>query len=196
MQKSSGSVFLRHLGEQVFHMFLNFHSIIGGVPRCLLEFLWMIITIFRSSSMQHLRWSSLRQKMGDSWKLLLTFVTQNFIVDDSETHRSIQIKAIKYSICHLNVNSQQKNPKKHQNNLSDIFKVKNKVNRMASGAFVVNFENILHFILIFCIDFNLINVEPEKSQTINFFSVTERNMLYYGLGKFVGLHVFILFHPT
>ena len=68
---------------------------------------------------------------------------------------------------------------------------------MASGAFVVNFENILHFILIFCIDFNLINVEPEKSQTINFFSVTERNMLYYGLGgEFVGLHVFILFHPT
>ena len=33
------------------------------------------ITIFHSSPMQHLRWSSLRQKLGNSWKLLLTVVS-------------------------------------------------------------------------------------------------------------------------
>ena len=65
----------------------------------------------------------------------------------------------------LRVSKKKKKKKKktkNKKNLSDIFKVKNKVNRMTSGAFVVNFENILHFIVIFCIHFNLINVEPEK----------------------------------
>ena len=36
-------------------------------------------------------------------------------------------------------------------------------------------------------------VESEKL-AVKFFPVT--NILSYGLGKFVGLHVFILIHPT
>ena len=38
------------------------------------------VTIFNSSPMQHLRWSSFWQKSND-WKLLLTFVTENFIIN-------------------------------------------------------------------------------------------------------------------
>ena len=40
-------------------------------------------------------------------------------------------------------------------------------------------------------------VGPEKLQfqTINLFSGTVRNILSYGLGKFVGLDVFMFFHP-
>ena len=34
------------------------------------------VTIFNSSPVQHLRWSSLSQKIGNDWKLLLAVVTR------------------------------------------------------------------------------------------------------------------------
>ena len=43
-RKTIGNVFLGHLGESVFHIFLKLQSIIGGVcPQYLLEFLWIIL---------------------------------------------------------------------------------------------------------------------------------------------------------
>ena len=64
----------------------------------------------------------------------------------------------------------------------------------------LNFEHISHFILLLL----LLNsnkqmlLGPKKLQflTINLFSVSVGNILSYGLGIFVGLHVFILIHPT
>ena len=38
------------------------------------------ITIFRSSPMQRLKWSSLWQKIKNSWKLLLTVLTESFVL--------------------------------------------------------------------------------------------------------------------
>ena len=42
----------------------------------------------------------------------------------------------------------------------------------------------------------LVGPEKLKLQIISLFSVTVGNKLSYGLGKFVGIHVFILIHPT
>ena len=77
--------------------------------------------------------------------------------------------------------------------MSNILKVNNKDTGMASGTSVVNFKHVSHFILLS----NLLNlnkqmlVGPEKRtfQTINLFLVTVRNILSYGLGKFVRLYV-------
>ena len=41
------------------------------------------VTILNSSFMQHLRWSSLCQKIGNGWKLLLTVVTENFVLNET-----------------------------------------------------------------------------------------------------------------
>ena len=38
------------------------------------------VTIFNLSPMQHLRWSSLWQKLGNGWKMLLTAVAYNFVI--------------------------------------------------------------------------------------------------------------------
>ena len=57
----------------------------------------------------------------------------------------IKVKAIKYSIQHLHVQNQQK---RHPNKMSNIIKVKNKDARTTSGNSIVNFEHILHFILL------------------------------------------------
>ena len=64
----------------------------------------------------------------------------------------------------------------------------------------LNFEHISHFILLLLL-LNLnkqMQLGPKKLQflTINLFSVPVGNMFSYGLGIFVGLHVFILIHPT
>ena len=64
---------------------------------------------------------------------------------------------------------------------------------MTPGTSIVNFEHVSHFITLS----NLLNsnkqmlVGPEKRtfQTINLFLVTVRNILFYGLGKFVRLYV-------
>ena len=75
---------------------------------------------------------------------------------------------------------------------SNIFKVNSKDTRTVS----VNFEHISHFILLLIAEFKLPPVGSEKlvSYTIKLISEL-RNILSYGLGKFVGLHVFILIHP-
>ena len=51
---------------------------------------------------------------------------------------------MKYSIWHLNVQSQQK---KHWNNMSNMLKINSKDTRATSGACIVNFDHILQFIL-------------------------------------------------
>ena len=38
--------------------------------------------------------------------------------------------------------------KKKKNNVANIFKVNNQETRMASGASIIDFEHILHFILL------------------------------------------------
>ena len=67
------------------------------------------ITIFSSSPTQHLRWSSLWQKIRNSSKLFLTIVTESFVLsvtgllDPTLKQRQISIKTIKYSVQHLHV---------------------------------------------------------------------------------------------
>ena len=39
------------------------------------------VTIFSLSPMQHLRWSSLTQKIGNHWKLLLIVVTESSVLN-------------------------------------------------------------------------------------------------------------------
>ena len=67
------------------------------------------------------------------------------------------------------------------------FKVNSQETRTMSGAAVVNFEHILHFILLLILLNKLMQVGPEKRQfqAIIVFSVTVRNILSNGLEKFV-----------
>ena len=39
------------------------------------------VRIISSSPMQHLRWSSLPQKNGNSWELVLTVVAESFVLN-------------------------------------------------------------------------------------------------------------------
>ena len=73
MQNTSGNVFLGHQGRRVFHIFPRLHSIIGvGMwPQILYKIFVNHVTIFNSSPVQYLRWSSFWQKIGHGWKLLL-----------------------------------------------------------------------------------------------------------------------------
>ena len=80
--------------------------------------------------------------------------------------------------------------------MTNIFKVNKKNNRTSSGGSIVNFEHILHFIIIIQSNKCRLRLRNYKSQTVKFISVTERNFLPYGLGEFVGLHIFVLFDPT
>ena len=43
------------------------------------------------------------------------------------------------------------------NNMSNIFKVNNKDTRTTSDVSVINFEHILHFIIIIIVEFNQLN---------------------------------------
>ena len=78
-------------------------------------------------------------------------------------------------------------------------KVNNEDTRTTSVASTVNLEHISHFILrLLLLNSNkdmLAGSENIKIQKINLFSVTVRNKLSHGRGRFVGLHVFILTHP-
>ena len=85
----------------------------------------IFITLLNSSSMQHLRWTSLWQKTGKSWKLL---------VFDPAIHVQKQQK------------TKQKKQKKPRN-VSFIFNVNNKDTRMTAAS-IANFEHILRFILL------------------------------------------------
>ena len=82
-------------------------------------------------------------------------------------------------------------------NVPNIFKVNNKDTRMMSGASFANFEHILHFILLLILltEFEQINVVwagETVVQSINLFPVTVKNILSYGLGKFVGIYVMFI----
>ena len=66
-----------------------------------------------------------------------------------------------------------------------------------SGASFANFEHILHFILLLILltEFEQINVVwagETVVQSINLFPVTVKNILSYGLGKFVGIYVMFI----
>ena len=72
MWKTSGNVFLGHLREWVFHIFARLHSIMGVPLNFSLEFLWIILQYsVQALCMQHLRYISLWQKIGNGWKLLV-----------------------------------------------------------------------------------------------------------------------------
>ena len=78
MWKISKNVFSGHLGEWVFYIFLTLHSIMGVVP---FSIFIDHVRIISSSPMQHLRWSSLSQKNGNSWELVLTVVAESFVLN-------------------------------------------------------------------------------------------------------------------
>ena len=87
----------------------------------------IFITLLNSSSMQHLRWTSLWQK--NRKKL------ETVSIPSSNTCS----KAAK--------NKTKQNKKKQTRNVSFIFNVNNKDTRMTAAS-IVNFEHILHFILL------------------------------------------------
>ena len=93
------------------------------------------VTIFSTSSMWHPRWRKIRYQLE-------TFVTECFVLN--VTGFLDLIKTTKYSIRHLHVQTQQENTRTK----SSVFKVNNKDTRMTSVASIVNFEHILHFILV------------------------------------------------
>ena len=69
------------------------------------------VTIFNSSSMQHLRWSKWLETVVGSCYIEICHKYESVPRSDSEMHRSVQfrsVQAIKYSICYLNLQSQQK----------------------------------------------------------------------------------------
>ena len=81
---------------------------------------------------------------------------------------------------------------------SSILKVKNKSTRITSGASTVNFEHSLHFILTVIIaeQINAVWVwEIIVSDKFPSNNCGKYKVLYRPV-KFVGLHVFILIHPT
>ena len=91
--KPSGNCIFRHLGRWVFHIFPRFHLIMGVThqyfPRFHLNMgvtpmfftIFLDVTIFNSSPMKHLRWSSFWQKIHNGWKLLLSDVTKSFVLN-------------------------------------------------------------------------------------------------------------------
>ena len=80
MQKTSGNVFLGYLGVS-FSYFPKVASDHGRSPHISFRSFMDHVTIFSASSMYHLQWISLRQKIGNSWKLPLTIVTENFLLN-------------------------------------------------------------------------------------------------------------------
>ena len=80
MQKTYGNIFLGYPGGRVFHILPRLPSIMrcvcvcvcGGVAPNTFRIFVNHVTIFNSSPLHHLRWSSLQQKIINNWKLLLT----------------------------------------------------------------------------------------------------------------------------
>ena len=121
-----------------------------------------------SWSMQHLRWSSLWQKMGKNWKLLLTVVTKSFILNMAGLLDPILAHIDKFRLqqwsvpCGIHMFKLSKEETKHTQthththththsltrNMSNIFKVNNKDTRTTPVTSIVNFEHISHFILL------------------------------------------------
>ena len=126
--------------------FFNLHS--------MLPFrIFLDVAIFSSSPMQHLRWSSMWPKKGNSWKPLLTVATESL---------SLKINfnlVIKYSTQHLHLetlgkknkqtNKQQNNNNNNSNtgNVSNILKVNNKDTRTSRLLLLLTL-NIFHALLL------------------------------------------------
>ena len=95
MWKTSGILFLGHLGGWVFHIFPRLHLIMcacvfGRVEPLLLFRVFVDhVTIFNSSSMQRLRWSLLLETVVDSCYIELCLKCDRAPRSDSEMHRSI-----------------------------------------------------------------------------------------------------------
>ena len=66
---------LKNIQRVSFSYFSKLHSIMGGAFSIPLKIFVGYVTIFNSSPIQHLRWSSLWQKISNVWKPLLTIVT-------------------------------------------------------------------------------------------------------------------------
>ena len=81
IRKTCGNVFLGHVGWWDFHVFPRLHLIMGDVPSKFLKICMDCGTIFNSRALQHLRWSSLWQEIGDSWKVLLTVFSEKFALN-------------------------------------------------------------------------------------------------------------------
>ena len=82
--------------------------------------------------------------------------------------------------------------------MSNIFKVNTKDTRTTYGVSVVNFEQILYFILLLIAGFNQITASWAWETTVSDNKVvfrTVRNILSYGLGKFAGVQDVILVCP-
>ena len=118
-----------HLGESVFHIILTPHLIMGVAPPPSPPIPFRIfmdrVTIFSSSSMQHLSRRSLWQKMEPTLKCINKFrlrqeniPTNIYIFKVSKNRATCQI----------------------------YLKLNNKDTRMISVAFIVNFEHISHFV--------------------------------------------------
>ena len=120
MWKTSGNVFLGHLGGWVFYIFPTVHLIIrgvGGDPRYILEFLWI---------MSHYSISPLRNiKDGaKGLKLLLTVVTLSFILNVTglldrtlKYINKFRLRQYSFSICHYML----KVSKKHTRTTCQIY---------------------------------------------------------------------------
>ena len=93
--------------------------------------------------MQHLRWNSLCQKIGNGWKLLLTVVTQNFVLNETGL-LNLTLKLIDKFIP-SGIQMFKVSKKTHWNK-SNMFKVNNKDTRTTLSASIVNFEHSLQFI--------------------------------------------------
>ena len=126
-----------HLGESVFHIILTPHLIMGVAPPSLppptslppppipFRIFMDHVTIFSSSSMQHLSRRSLWQKMEPTLKCINKFRLR-------QENIPTNIYIFKVS--------------KNRTTCQMYLKLNNKDTRMISGAFIVNFEHISHFV--------------------------------------------------
>ena len=133
-------------------------------------------------------------KIGNGCKLLLAVVTENFVLNVTRLQNPtmVQIKTIKYSNRHLEVQSQQKKQKKHWNNMSNMFEVNNKYTRTTTGVSIVNLEHIFQCILLLLLLNSNKYCKTLVSDKVGFNNCEKHIVLLAGK-IFVELHVFILF---
>ena len=102
--------------------------------------------IFKPNPMQHLRWSSLWQKLGNGWKLLLTVVTWSFVLNVT-WFLDLTLKCINLYQCNIVFHLPLTCSKSAKNTLEQHVTVNNKDTRIKFVTSIVNFEHILLFIL-------------------------------------------------
>ena len=110
------------------------------------------VTMSNWNPMQYLRCSFLWQKIRNSWKLLLTVVKENFTLNVTGLIYPTLKHKDKFRLRQLSIPSgiyMFKLSKKNTRNVLNIFLISSKHIRMVSLASIINFEHILHFILLF-----------------------------------------------